>query len=163
MNDFSDPDPQDEADQAGQEPFSRPKSEIYTDERIQEFLSEDAPPIEPEIYTVDRDFQASQQGTEERLAPVHPGEILLEEFLEPLDLTAADLAERLRMPAESVESLARSEQPITADDALRLARYFNTTPHFWLNLQAQHDLEVTRARISHELAAITPHVGNSDA
>lgn len=139
MNELPDPDPQSEADQPGQEPAGTPEPEAYTDERIREFLAEDA------------------------LPPVHPGEILQEEFLGPLELTATDLAERLRLPAQSVESLARSERPITAADALRLARYFNTTPQFWLNLQAQHDLEVTRERISHELAAITPHAGNSDA
>jgi len=138
MNDLPDPDPQDEADRAGQGPAGAPEPETYTDERIQEFLREDA------------------------LRPVHPGEILQEEFLDPLELPAADLAERLRLPAESVESLARSERPITADDALRLARYFDTTPDFWLNLQAQHDLEATRERIRHELAAITPHAGDSD-
>lgn len=138
MNDIPDPTTQDEADQPGQEPVSKPEIETYTDERIQEFLSEEA------------------------LPPVHPGEILQEEFLAPLELTAADLAARLRMTVQSVESLARSERPITADDALRLARYFDTTPEFWLNLQAQHDLEVTRERIHHELAAITPHAGNSD-
>lgn len=138
MNDIPDPDPQDEADQPGQEPVSKPEIEIYTEERIQEFLSEDA------------------------LPPVHPGEVLHEEFLVPLELTAADLAARLRMPAESVESLVRSERPITTDDALRLARYFDTTPEFWLNLQAQHDLETTRERIHHELTAITPHASNND-
>jgi len=137
MSELPDPDLQDEADRAGQGPAGAPEPETYTDERIQEFLSEDA------------------------LRPVHPGEILQEEFIEPHELTAADLAERLHMPAESVESLARSERPITTDDALRLARYFDTTPEFWLNLQAQHDLEVTREQISHELAAITPHAGNS--
>jgi addiction module HigA family antidote len=137
MNDIPDPNPQDETDQPGQQPATA-APEIYTEERIQEFLAEDA------------------------LTPVHPGEILKEEFLNPHELTAADLAERLRTPAQSVQSLARSQRPITADDALRLARYFNTTPEFWLNLQAQHDLEVTRERISHELAAITPHPGNSD-
>ncbi len=138
MNDIPDPNPQDETEKPGQQPAGTPEPEIYTEERIQEFLSEDA------------------------LPPVHPGETLQEEFLDPLELTAADLAERLRLPVESAASLARSQRPITADDALRLARYFDTTPEFWLNLQAQHDLEVTRERISHELAAITPHAGNSD-
>jgi addiction module HigA family antidote len=121
-----------------QEPTDSPEPETYTDEHIPKSLTEDT------------------------LPPVHPGEILQEEFLQPLELTAADLAVRLHMQAESVESLARSERPITTDDALRLARYFDTTPDFWLNLQAQHDLEVTRERISHELAAITPHEDNSD-
>ncbi len=132
MNDLPDPNQQDENNQPGQVPAGTPEPENYTNERILEFLSQDA------------------------LSPVHPGEILQEEFLDPLELTAADLSERLHLPAESVESLARSERPITADDALRLARHFNTTPEFWLNLQAQHDLETTRERIGRELAAITP-------
>jgi len=132
------PDPRSETDQADQEPAVTPEPEAYTDERIQEFLSEDA------------------------LPPAHPGEILHEEFLEPHELTAAGLAERLRLPADSVESLARSDRPITADDALRLARYFHTTPELWPHLQARHDLEVTRERIRHELAVITPHAGGSD-
>lgn len=138
MNDFPDPDPQSEASQPDQDPAGSPEPEIYTDEPIQAFLVEDALPA------------------------VHPGEVLQEEFLNPLGLTTADLAARLRMPAESAESLARSERPITADDALRLERYFDTTPEFWLNLQAQYDLEVTRERINRELAAITPRTGNSD-
>jgi len=138
MNDIPDPTAQNEADQPGQEPVSKPEPETYNDERIQEFLSEDV------------------------LPPVHPVEALQEEFLNPLGLTTADLAARLHMPVESVESLARRERPMTADDALRLARYFDTTPEFWLNLQAQHDLEVTRERIGHELAAITPHEDNGD-
>lgn len=138
MNELPDPNPRNVTDQPDQEPAGTPEPETYTDERILEFLREDA------------------------LPPVHPGEVLQEEFLEPHELTVADLAERLRRPVESIEALARSERPITADDALRLARYFDTTPEFWLNLQAQHDLEVTRERISHELAAITPHAGKSD-
>lgn len=138
MNDIPDPDPQSEAGQPDQEPTGSPEPETYTDERIQELLSEDA------------------------LPPIHPGGVLQEEFLNPLGLTTADLATRLRLPVESVESLARSERPITAADALRLARYFDTTPEFWLNLQTQHDLEATRERINQELAAITPHVGDSD-
>jgi len=138
MNELPEHDPQNETDQPRPESAGTPEPETYTAERIQEFLSPDA------------------------LPPVHPGEILQEEFLEPHALTAAELAERLHTPVESVETLARSERPITAADALRLARYFDTTPEFWLNLQAQHDLEVTRERIHHELAAITPHAGNGD-
>lgn len=136
MNDLSGSDQQSEAGQPGQESVNTPEPEIYTEERIQEFRSEDA------------------------LSPVHPGEILQEEFLGPLGFTAAVLAARLHMPAESVESLAGGERPITADDALRLARYFDTTPEFWLHLQAQHDLEVAHERLRHELEAITPRSGS---
>lgn len=91
--------------------------------------------------------------------PVHPGEVLQEEFLEPLGISVAELAERLRVPAESVEALARRERGVTAEDALRLSRFFGTTPEFWLNLQAQHDLEAARAEIAAELEAIEPRAG----
>lgn len=87
------------------------------------------------------------EGDAPRLAPVHPGELLDSEFLEPR--------------AEQVEQLLRGERGVTADDALRLARYFNTTPEFWLNLQAHHDLEIARERIRQELEAITPRAGDA--
>lgn len=93
------------------------------------------------------------------LPPVHPGEVLQEEFLEPLGLSVAELAERLRVPVERVEALAHCERSVTADDALRLSRFFATTPEFWLNLQAQHDLEAARAEIAAELEAIAPRAG----
>lgn len=105
---------------------------------------------------------AIPEGGVPRLAPVHPGAILASEFLEPLALTANELAEHLRLRADDLEQLLRGERGVTADDALRLARYFDTTPAFWLNLQAQHDLEVERERIRHELATITPRTDNSD-
>lgn len=90
------------------------------------------------------------------LGPIHPGEILREEFLSPLGLTAYALAGAIHVPRTRVERLVREETALTPDTALRLARYFGTTAEFWLNLQARHDVEILRAHLSDELAAIAP-------
>jgi antitoxin HigA-1 len=90
------------------------------------------------------------------LAPVHPGEILREEFLEPLDMTPYALAAELRVPRTRIERLVREETAMTPDTALRLARYFNTTPDFWLGIQAQYDIETVRQGMSKDIAAIKP-------
>lgn len=74
--------------------------------------------------------------------PVHPGEILREEFLSPLALTPYTLAAACLVPRTRIERLARQETPITADTALRLGRYFGTGPEFWLNLQSLYDLAI---------------------
>ncbi|MFG1370714.1 HigA family addiction module antitoxin [Xanthobacter oligotrophicus] len=90
------------------------------------------------------------------LPPVHPGEILREEFLIPFGLTPYALAGAVGVPRTRIERLAREETPVTADTALRLARYFGTSAEFWLNLQALHDVRVEEARLASALAAITP-------
>ena len=74
----------------------------------------------------------------------HPGEVLREEFMVPLGLSANALALALRVPATRITAIIRAEQPraVTADTALRLARYFGTSPQFWLNLQQAHDLSL---------------------
>lgn len=77
--------------------------------------------------------------------PIHPGEILREEFLRPLGLTPYAVAQACRVPRTRVERLAREETPVTADTALRLGRYFGTGPDFWMNLQMMHDLAQARA------------------
>jgi addiction module HigA family antidote len=79
--------------------------------------------------------------------PASPGEILLEEFLKPLGLSANALALALRVPATRIGDIVRPEKPrgISADPALRLARYFGTSPEFWLNLQSAYDLSVALA------------------
>jgi addiction module HigA family antidote len=74
----------------------------------------------------------------------HPGEILDEEFLKPLRLSANALAMALRVPATRIAAIVKCERSVTADTALRLARFFGTNPEFWMNLQAMHDL--TKAR-----------------
>jgi addiction module HigA family antidote len=74
----------------------------------------------------------------------HPGEVLREEFMQPLGLSANALALALRVPATRIGAIVRSDRPraVTADTALRLARYFGTTPQFWLNLQSAYDLSI---------------------
>ena len=77
---------------------------------------------------------------------VHPGEILREDLMKPLGLSINALARDLRVPVTRVSEIVNGRRSITADTALRLARYFGTTPQFWLNLQATHDLEVATRR-----------------
>lgn len=77
--------------------------------------------------------------------PVHPGEILREEFLVPMNLTPYAVAKACRVPRTRIERLVRCETPVTADTALRLGRCFGTGPEFWMNLQALHDLAVAAA------------------
>ena len=77
-----------------------------------------------------------------RMRPIHPGEILGEEFLKPLGMSATALAHAIGVPANRVSGTLRGKRSITADSALRLSRAFGTTPEFWLNLQAAHDLRV---------------------
>ena len=75
----------------------------------------------------------------------HPGEVLSEEFLKPLAMSVNALAIALRVPATRIGAIVKSERAVTADTALRLARFFGTSPEFWINLQAMHDL--TKARM----------------
>ena len=77
-----------------------------------------------------------------KMRPIHPGEVLREEFLAPLEMSAHALAQALRVPAPRVNDLVRERRSVTPDTALRLARYFGTTPQFWLNLQASYDLKL---------------------
>lgn len=90
------------------------------------------------------------------LRPVHPGEILREEFLAPLHMSAGGLARALRLPRTRIERLVREETAVTPDTALRLSRYFGVTPEFWLGIQARHDIEVTRLALRAALAEISP-------
>ena len=87
---------------------------------------------------------------------VHPGEYLLEELLRPMALTPYALAQKLDVPRTRIERLCRGQTSVTPDTALRLARFFGTTPDFWMNLQSLYDLTVTEERMGEELAAITP-------
>jgi len=89
----------------------------------------------------------SDVATGRRLPPVPPGEVLLEEFMRPAGLSARALARALDIPPNRVTAVLHDERAITADTAIRLAGYFDTSPEFWLHLQAAHDLE--RARRSH--------------
>jgi antitoxin HigA-1 len=89
-----------------------------------------------------------------KLAPVHPGEVLREEFLEPMKLTPYSVAAKLGVPRTRIERLAREETPVTADTALRLGKFFGTTPAFWMNIQAQFDLEMAEDNIAPQIKKI---------
>lgn len=79
-----------------------------------------------------------------KLAPIHPGEILLEEFLKPLDMSMNKLADALHVPANRIAQICAGDRAITGGTALRLARYFGTSAAFWLGMQMDHDLELAR-------------------
>jgi antitoxin HigA-1 len=87
-----------------------------------------------------------------RLAPVHPGEILQLEFLEPLGLSQYRLAKELKVPARRINEIVLRKRSVSADTALRLGRFFGTSELFWLNLQAAYDLDVERDRLGPRLA-----------
>jgi antitoxin HigA-1 len=86
-----------------------------------------------------------------KLPPVHPGEILLEEFLSPLGVSQYRLAKETSVPPRRINEIVRGSRSITANTALRLARYFGTSERFWLNLQARYDLEVEKDRLGDRL------------
>jgi addiction module HigA family antidote len=89
------------------------------------------------------------------LAPIHPGQILMEEFLKPLGISQYKLAKDINVPARRINEIVHGKRSITADTALRLSRYFNLSERFWLNLQARYDLEMEkdkfRGRIESEV------------
>jgi addiction module HigA family antidote len=88
--------------------------------------------------------------------PVHPGEILMEEYLKPLGITQHRLAVSIHVPPRRINEIVHGKRRITADTALRLARFFGTSDLFWLNLQARYDLEVESEQHGDDLASITP-------
>lgn len=95
--------------------------------------------------------------TEVIMPPVHPGEILLEEFLEPLGLSQYQLARSIAVPARRINEIVHGERRVSADTALRLSRFFGTSERFWMNLQARYDLEVEKDRLGPALDDIQPH------
>jgi addiction module HigA family antidote len=94
--------------------------------------------------------------TDTIMAPVHPGEILLTEFLEPLAVSQYQLAKAVDVPARRINEIVHGQRRISADTALRLARYFGTSERFWMNLQARYDLEVEKDRLGTALDEIQP-------
>ena len=84
-------------------------------------------------------------------APIHPGEILLEEFLEPMEVSQYRLAKDISVPPRRINEIVHGKRGITADTALRLARYFGTTERFWMNLQMRYALEVEKGRLKGRL------------
>ena len=94
--------------------------------------------------------------TRKRLAPVHPGEVLLEEFLVPLELTQYRLAKSLMVPARRINEIVHGTRGVSADTALRLARIVGTSDRFWLNLQVAYDLDLERDRLGARLQREVP-------
>ena len=89
--------------------------------------------------------------SEEKLKPVHPGEVLLEEFLKPMELSQNHLALRIGVPARRINEIVLGKRGVTADTALRLGRYFGMSPQFWLGLQMDYDLDVTADKLAKRL------------
>ena len=86
-----------------------------------------------------------------KIPPIHPGEVLLEDFVKPLGLTQHRVAKGTGMPPQRITEIVHAKQSITAETALRLAKYFGTSERFWLNLQARYDLEVEKDRLGDRL------------
>jgi antitoxin HigA-1 len=90
------------------------------------------------------------------MRPIHPGEIIKEEYLEPLSMSVNALAVALRVPASRINDVVRQKRGISIDTALRLARYFNTTAQFWMNLQISYDLKIAKQNMTNIKDEIIP-------
>jgi addiction module HigA family antidote len=91
-----------------------------------------------------------------KLAPIHPGEVLMEDFITPLGITQHKVAVAIAVPPRRINEIVHGKRRITADTALRLARYFGTTDLFWINLQNRYDLELERDALGDALDSIRP-------
>lgn len=89
---------------------------------------------------------------QQNLEPVHPGEVLLEDFMKPLAITQYALAKAINVPARRINEIVHGNRTITADTALRLGKYFDVNPQSWMNLQSHYDLEVTKQNLGDKLA-----------
>jgi addiction module HigA family antidote len=89
-----------------------------------------------------------------KISPIHPGEILLEEFLEPMRISQYRLAKDISVPARRINEIVHGKRAISADTALRLGRYFKMSPEFWINLQTRYDLEVEKEKLAGTLARL---------
>ena len=105
--------------------------------------------------------RAPAPGSADRLPPVHPGEVLAEEFLGPLGLSQNKAALAMRVPARRINEIVKGKRAVTADTALRLARYFGTTPDFWVNLQAHYDLEVAQDEVGERIEREVLRLGDA--
>jgi len=101
-------------------------------------------------------MMSSSSTTTERLAPVHPGEVLMEDFIKELGVTQNRVAVAIGVPPRRINEIVHGKRAITADTALRLGRYFGTSAQFWLSLQAFYDLDVEDDRIHDQVEAIRP-------
>ena len=96
--------------------------------------------------------------TSRKFPPIHPGEILIEEFLRPLGLSQYRLAKGISVPPRRINEIVHGKRAVSADTALRLGRFFDTTAQFWINLQSRYDLEVASEALGSRLAReVTPH------
>jgi|SRR5699024_2308563 len=93
---------------------------------------------------------------DDMIPPIHPGEILMDEFLEPMGITQHKLSVSIGVPPRRINEIVHGKRRISADTALRLGRYFGMTAQFWINLQSHYDLEVQREAIGDQLDEITP-------
>ncbi len=87
-----------------------------------------------------------------KLAPIHPGEILMEEFLKPMEISQYRLAKDISVPARRINEIVQSKRSITPDTALRLSKYFGLSERFWVNLQARYDLETEKDKLKDRLS-----------
>jgi antitoxin HigA-1 len=108
--------------------------------------------------TIEYDPPIIEDGVEitGRFSPIHPGEILEEEFMEPLGLTAGQISKACHVPRTRIERIVRGELGISGDTALRLARFFNMTPDFWLNLQKRYEMLVAKDAAGADIEKIEP-------
>ena len=109
-----------------------------------------------QMLTTSKSSITIEEAMSQSLAPVHPGEVLLEEFMRPLGLTQYRLAKETSVPARRINEIVQGQRSVTADTALRLAKFFGTSEMFWLNLQAKYDLDVQRPKIRSILSAVRP-------
>ena len=89
--------------------------------------------------------------TKRDFSPIHPGEILLEDFLKPMNISQYSVAQSIKVPPRRINEIVQGKRGITADTALRLGRFFGMEAQFWMNLQTRYDLEVTREKLSDRL------------
>ena len=109
-----------------------------------------------------REVDFSDVTSGRRLPPVHPGEILRDEFLTPMELSVYRLACALKISRTRLNDIVLGRRGVTTDTALRLGRYFGTTPEFWINLQSRHDLDVAERTLRVEIEReIEPHAANA--
>ncbi len=94
--------------------------------------------------------------TEKLYAPIHPGEVLMEDFIEGFGITQRKLAVSIGVPPRRINEIVHGKRAITADTALRLGRYFGVEPQFWLNLQSRYELELAEDRVADQVAEIKP-------
>ena len=93
---------------------------------------------------------------QKKMPPIHPGEVLLEDFLKPLGISQYRLGKDLRVPPRRINEIVHGTRSITADTALRLSRYFGATDRFWLNMQARYDLEIEKDRLGDRIEREVP-------